>query len=485
MLHFKDESLPRPAIDYLNEMATCRANTTVKLYRAALHHFYRFLLQENMTISDLTPNFFSRYDEDLERHGLKFVTRRSHRNNIHIFLRWLETRGDIMEGTCKKLFPDYKSEFIQGKQAPLPDLALKFIEVIATTSQPSTVNGYKATLRSFYKVHWKRRKKAYTINRTDIEAFMIFLKNDRKMAANHRFMRLVLFRRYLEWLYDHDKLKKSPDKLIKASDFPKREEKLPRPFPPDVDIEIQRRLWEKNDIDHLGLLLMRRCGLRAGELRDLTLDCVEQDLNDNWFLKVPLGKLHNERIFPLDPKTVEVIEKIKLHHSNRPEAGSDTKYLISNKFGRRRSRGHFNPILQDLTKDLSIPGKVTVHRLRHSFATSLLSAGMSITSLKKLLGHKDIRMTLNYASITQETIRKEYFTALSKVHERYEMASYPLKVPDLKHGVSRAFYDTQASIKKFVREHGVQDKQKLNRLLYRLNSIRHEFSLLLQIEDQD
>ena len=75
---------------------------------------------------------------------------------------------------------------------------------------------------------------------------------------------------------------------------------------------------------------MRRCGLRVGELRDLTIDCVSEDLNGHWFLKIPLGKLNNERIFPLDPDTVEIVEKIKRHHSLRPEPGTNNKYLISN-----------------------------------------------------------------------------------------------------------------------------------------------------------
>ncbi len=137
-------------------------------------------------------------------------------------------------------------------------------------------------------------------------------------------------------------------------------------------MEIQRRLERSNNIDHLGLLLMRRCGLRMGELRNLKLDCVESDFNGHWFLKVPLGKLNNERIIPLDLKTVQIVERIKRHHSFRPDPNSDKIYMISNPSGRRRSAGYFNPLFNDLVRDLAIPGKIHPHRLRHSFATSLL-----------------------------------------------------------------------------------------------------------------
>ena len=91
-------------------------------------------------------------------------------------------------------------------------------------------------------------------------------------------------------------------------------------------------------------------------------------------------------------------------------------------------------------------------------------------------------MTLSYAAVTQESVRREYFTALTKLHSRYDVAAYPLKAPDLRTGVNRAFYDVQASVKKFVKEHGNPDSRKLTRLCYRLMSLRHEFSTLLRLE---
>jgi len=84
-------------------------------------------------------------------------------------------------------------------------------------------------------------------------------------------------------------------------------------------------------------------------------------------------------------------------------------------------------------KDLEIDGKMTTHRLRHSYATSLLNAGMSLVSIMKLLGHRDYRMTLRYTAITQETVRTEYFEALSFIQKKYRTEPLPsnhLSVPD-------------------------------------------------------
>jgi hypothetical protein len=55
---------------------------------------------------------------------------------------------------------------------------------------------------------------------------------------------------------------------------------------------------------------------------------------------------------------------------------------------------------------------ITFHRLRHTYATSLLTGGVSLVSLMKLLGHKRIEMTLRYAKVTPSHLRDEYLKAI-------------------------------------------------------------------------
>jgi site-specific recombinase XerD len=480
MQHFRSKPLPEIAEKYLLELsASGRGENTISLYRAALHHFYRFLLQQRLTLSDLSQKVFDDYDEDLDRHHLKLVTRRGNRSHVSTYLRWLEARGDLGSGTCIALFPNYRADVVKDQQAELPELALRFLAILATANSKNTVNGYQSGLRGFYKQHQMRTSKAYAITRKDVEEHLIHLKNT-NMEQNSRGSRLNHLRRYFEWLYEHKKLKLSPDKLVKPTDFPKHVEYLPRPYPVNIDLELQKRLEADGTIDCLGILLMRRCGLRVGEMRSLTLDCITTDFNSNWFLKVPLGKLCNERIIPLDPKTVEIVQKIQAFHSGRVEFGSNQKYLISNPRGKRRSSAHFAMVFKETTKGLAIPGAVHLHRLRHSFATSLLSAGLSITTLKTLLGHRDIRMTLNYAAVTQETIRHEFFEALTKNQDRYEVAAFPLKIPDLRQGMNQGFYDAQKYAKKIARDRSDVDKERVRRLCARMMTLRQELSDLLK-----
>lgn len=465
---------------YLRDLAATRKGCTVNMHRATIHHFTRFLAQFKIDITTLEAKHAAEFDEDLERHLLAITSRQVHLKQLNLYLRWLEREGHIKSGTAILLFPNYREDLVFRKQSILPPIANEFMKILGTMNKRLTVEGYRSCLRGFYRIHYKTKRLPYDIRREDVEGYMLYLK-DRGINNNQRAGRLLQLRRYIYWLHDRGKLKTNPDSLISQSDFPRREDHLPKPYPVDIDIEIQKRLKASHDIDKLGILLMRRTGLRIGELRNLTLDCLEEDLYGNHFMKVPLGKLNNERVIPLDPETVELTTRIRSLHPLKPEKGTTNWYLISGKYGRRRSATHIATIFADVTRGLAITGRANLHRLRHTFATTLLSAGMSLTGIKKLLGHRDIRMTLGYAAVTQESLRNEYFAALAKVETKYEVSSYKLKTPDLKQGVNRSFYETAASIRKFVKEHGDPNPTRTTRLLYRLNMIRHEFSVLLKL----
>jgi site-specific recombinase XerD len=58
---------------------------------------------------------------------------------------------------------------------------------------------------------------------------------------------------------------------------------------------------------------------------------------------------------------------------------------------------------------------VTPHRLRHTLATRLINQGMSLESLRKLLGHKHLRVTQHYARIHDATVRTQFQAAMAHI----------------------------------------------------------------------
>jgi hypothetical protein len=81
--------------------------------------------------------------------------------------------------------------------------------------------------------------------------------------------------------------------------------------------------------------------------------------------------------------------------------------------------------LVKLAGDLELHEPLVTHRLRHTYATSLMNGGMSLLGIMKLLGHRDQRMTLRYTQIADETVGREYFEALARITERYQLQPGP------------------------------------------------------------
>ena len=253
------------------------------------------------------------------------------------------------------------------------------------------------------------------MSRADIVAFCRMLY-DRGLAPATRCHYLAKLRGYLFYLADEGLLAENPMNLIRPADFPKRPSLLPRALQPDVDAKLRARMAAAPDIRCRGLLLMRHTGLRVGELATLRFDCVHEDHLGHRYLKVPLGKLKKERLVPLNDEGLSLATALQ-------EQGRDgRKWLLESPrtkkpFGTARYHETMRAIREGIPTPDGI--RITTHRLRHTFATELLSGGLSLAAIRQLLGHRSMNMTLRYVSLTPDRLRQEYLTANAKARERY------------------------------------------------------------------
>jgi site-specific recombinase XerD len=180
---------------------------------------------------------------------------------------------------------------------------------------------------------------------------------------------------------------------------------------------LQRRLRASAAVLDKALLLMRRTGVRSGELLDLEYACLRGDPQHHRYLKVPLGKLYNERLVPLNAETVALVQWLQQRgRRSRPR-------LLPVAATRTGTYRRLCQALQAVTHDFDDPQPINTHRLRHTYATELLNAGMSLPGVMRLLGHRDCRMTLRYAAVTDETVGKEYHQALHALTQKYTPSS--------------------------------------------------------------
>jgi integrase len=208
-----------------------------------------------------------------------------------------------------------------------------------------------------------------------------------------------------------------PRKLVFRDDTPKLPRALPRYLPVDVDRRLTETLTTRpeNTLAAAALRLQRACGLRIGELLDLELDCVHDLPEHGSWLKVPLGKLDTERMIPIDTEIGDLIDQIiDLRSPGRamphPRYRRPAQFLFTH-HGRRLGQ---QAVRTELSRAAQLAGldHITPHQLRHTYATALVNAGVSLQALMALLGHASAEMSLRYGRLFDTTVKDEYERAL-------------------------------------------------------------------------
>ena len=125
--------------------------------------------------------------------------------------------------------------------------------------------------------------------------------------------------------------------------------------------------------------------------------------------------------------------------------------------------------LKQAAKRAGCSNHVTLHRLRHTFATEMVRLGVSLPALMKLLGHKDITMCLLYVQVTQQDLQREFHQArqnLAHLH-RLPTLALPKDMPSAGlPGIRQALEATRHLLEMYRRQLG---DEKIRRTLQRLD----------------
>jgi len=307
----------------------------------------------------------------------------------------------------------------------------RYLELLRTTHRPNTIRGHRTCISAlvrYLEASHSSVKSFSDLRREHIEAWALYLLGRAPpLVSSTRRRYLITARTFLERIWSLGWEKDPGEALIRREDLPQENKCLPRPLSWEDDQTLQKALRATGGLIAAGLLLLRTTGLRIGELLDLKLDSIREQPEGEWSLQVPLGKLHSERVIPIDKRGAMFIHEI-LHLRGILQAakeGGSNDYLVSWPDGRRPNARSFGHAMTRVAKRANITERVWPHRLRHTFATELLRAGIPLPSLMKLLGHSTIKMTLRYAAVSQADVRAAYFESLEKIQSRYKLPETP------------------------------------------------------------
>jgi integrase/recombinase XerD len=295
----------------------------------------------------------------------------------------------------------------------------RYLDQIAVSLRPATVASAEVILRrfaGFVTANYPEINGLVDVERRHIEAFKRFLptlpgKSGRPPLSDTT-IRMTLgtlrtfFERVSEWGYPD-----APTRvLIFNGDLPTPDAPLPK-FLSDPDAsKLMHAAGDADPVDRFVIEMLARTGLRVGELCALAADAVVF-INSRHWLRVPVGKLHNDRYIPLHPQLVELAND---HHTNRDD--DIDRLIIRN--GEPLNRHQITRIVHRIAKVAGI-GHVHPHQLRHTLATQAINRGMSLEAIAALLGHKTLRMTLVYARIADRSVAEAYDKVTDQIDALY------------------------------------------------------------------
>jgi integrase/recombinase XerD len=190
--------------------------------------------------------------------------------------------------------------------------------------------------------------------------------------------------------------------------------KIPRSLPRPLSVDEMGRLLEAPDPrtpaglrDRAILELLYGAGLRISELTGLDVDDLDLDEGS---VRV-LGKGGKEREVPVGRFAREAVAAYLTRGRPALASRASRAALFLNQRGGRLTRQSCARLLGKYAAVAKISRHVSLHTLRHSFATHLLEGGADVRVVQELLGHASVATTQIYTLVTKEHLREVYYTS--------------------------------------------------------------------------
>ncbi len=174
----------------------------------------------------------------------------------------------------------------------------------------------------------------------------------------------------------------------------RREKKLPVVLSKE---EVQRFFSVIKNDKHLAIMtVIYSAGLRMGEARTLKIGDID---SKRMQIRIKQAKGNKDRYAILSPLALEVLRRY--YKKYQP-----CEWLFETKRSVCISEKTIQVVFKNSIKKAGILKKVSVHVLRHSFATHMMEQGVSLPLIQQLLGHSSLRTTSVYLHVQQYAIDK-------------------------------------------------------------------------------
>jgi len=281
--------------------------------------------------------------------------------------------------------PNSAKTIIERAKREVPD----FVSHYQKFEEQMVIGGYSSSTlfnysRAVGSLALRFKKSPLELEDEEINSFLFSVAKEKKASSTY-FKHMVYGLRFFFRLYDRE------DRVIKLPTI-KSDRKLPvvlsRP-------ELKQLFTAPQRLKQRVILsLIYSAGLRVGELCRLKISDID---SDRMQIRIVKSKGNQDRYVPLSNY---VLTGLRLYvRSSKPK-----QYLFNGKQkGSPMGTSAVQQSFRLAVKKAGISKDVSVHSLRHTYATHLLEQGVDIVTIKELLGHANIETTMMYLHVAKVT----------------------------------------------------------------------------------
>lgn len=267
------------------------------------------------------------------------------------------------------------SEVINYRE--VPDQYLEKLTVLRYSR--NTINTYKNCFLEF--INYYSNKEIEDISQEEIQSFLLYLVEDRQVSSSYQNQSINAIKFYYE------KVLRGPRRVYYI-ERPRKEKTLPSVL---SEAEVKRIIESIDNLKHKCLIMtIYSAGLRISEALDLRPSDID---SKRMMIRIRGGKGKKDRITLLSVRLLSILRDY--YRMYQPK-----EYLFTGQMGGKYSARSAQMILKQAARKAGIVRQVTLHTLRHSFATHLLENGTDLRYIQSLLGHASPKTTQIYTHIT-------------------------------------------------------------------------------------
>ena len=248
---------------------------------------------------------------------------------------------------------------------------------------PQTVKNYMNQIIQFFTYYQPRSYKELTVEDVERYNHEVIIKNGLSVSFQKNLVGTIklFYAQMQNTRMDLQKLQR-----------PFRENKLPEVLSKE---DVQKIIGATNNIKHKALLSVAyACGMRRSEVLNLKLKDLDSTRK---LIRIAQAKGKKDRYVCFGTKLRNLLAEY--YKQYKPKV-----YLFEGQYEQQYGARSFELVLKHCLAKTNIKKKVTLHTLRHSFATHLLEAGTDIRYIQELLGHSSPKTTMIYTHVSSKKL---------------------------------------------------------------------------------